>query len=206
MHAVSQGALGIQSRRDDKLVIDMLNHLNHEETLLRCIAERTFLARLEGGCSAPVGVTSRVTSNSIMLEGIVLDLDGTRRIKDKFEIQFNSYDTNCPILSLMNERFRLSGPNKTEEYIPKKRKIGKRSLSYDSNLESVKKEKNIGTQTDLAVTKFEDKKHFCYLIDMNIDENKLMKSELCGLHLAEKLKEQGADVLISEVKAQVLNS
>lgn len=69
MHAVSQGALGIECRLNDLTVIQMVNKLNHEETLLRCIAERTFLARLEGGCSAPVGVISRVTDHSIYLEG-----------------------------------------------------------------------------------------------------------------------------------------
>ena len=88
MHAVSQGALGIECRRNDRLVIEMVNALNHEETLLRIIAERTFLATLEGGCSAPVGVISSVDESSIFLEGCVLDQDGTKRLQDKFELKF----------------------------------------------------------------------------------------------------------------------
>ena len=49
MHAVSQGALGIESRRDDIEMIEMINRLNDESTLLQVVAERTFLAKLEGG-------------------------------------------------------------------------------------------------------------------------------------------------------------
>lgn len=90
MHAVSQGALGIECRRNDRLVIEMVNELNHEETLLRIIAERTFLAKLEGGCSAPVGVFSRVNENSIFLEGCVLNQTGTERLQEKFEMKFDS--------------------------------------------------------------------------------------------------------------------
>lgn len=90
MHAVSQGALGIECRRNDRTVIEMMNALNHEDTLLRIIAERTFLAKLEGGCSAPVGVLSRVNEQSIFLEGCVLSQDGTQRLHDKFEIKFDS--------------------------------------------------------------------------------------------------------------------
>ena len=90
MHAVSQGALGIECRRNDRQVIEMVNSLNDEDTLLKIIAERTFLAKLEGGCSAPVGVTSRISPTSICLEGCVLDHDGIRRIDDKFEIKFDT--------------------------------------------------------------------------------------------------------------------
>lgn len=90
MHAVSQGALGIECRRNDRQVIEMMNSLNDEDTVLKIIAERTFLAKLEGGCSAPVGVTSRVSATSIFLEGCVLDHEGVRRIDDKFEIKFDS--------------------------------------------------------------------------------------------------------------------
>jgi len=90
MYAVGQGALGIECRRNDLELIKMINEINDEETVLTCIAERTFLARLEGGCSAPIGVNSKViNSESICLEACVIDLESKNKIHEKFEIKFN---------------------------------------------------------------------------------------------------------------------
>jgi len=87
---LSQGALGIQCRRNDRQGIEMINSLNDEYTLLEIFAERTFPAKLETDCSALVGVISRISPTSICLEGCVLDHHGIRRIDDKFEIKFDS--------------------------------------------------------------------------------------------------------------------
>jgi hypothetical protein len=46
-------------------------------------------------------------------------------------------------------------------------------------------------------------RHYSFIVDLKIDENKMMKAELCGLHLAERLKEKGADLLINEIKSKV---
>lgn len=97
MHAVSQGALGVECRLDDDLVISMLNRLSDEDTLLRCVAERAFLTTLNGGCSAPIGVNSIIVDDCIHLEGVVLSLDGENKSYDKFETSFSSNDTLCPI-------------------------------------------------------------------------------------------------------------
>ena len=43
--AVGQGALGIECRHNDMDTIQMLSVLNHEATVIRCIAERAFLRR-----------------------------------------------------------------------------------------------------------------------------------------------------------------
>lgn len=197
MHAVSQGALGIECRRNDRLVIEMVNSLNHEETLLRIIAERTFLAKLEGGCSAPVGVTSRVDESLIFLEGCVLDQDGTRRLQDKFEIKFESSlnPSDCPVLSIMKKN---SNSLKTNEQDISN---GKRKLlnEDEANQEINKKKKNESNNV-------ENMPHFSFIMDLKIDNQKMEKAELCGLHLAEKLKELGADVIIRECKAQVLKT
>jgi hypothetical protein len=226
MHAVSQGALGIESRRDDMFAIKLINSLNHEDTLLRCIAERTFLAKLEGGCSAPVGVKSHVTENSIMLEGGVYDLEGTRRIQDKFEMPFSGNLLNCPVLVnavaasesssklaaevtealstnevLSSSKRRLSEDHETAEF----------NLVQNSPLKRARSSKSEEKEEDNAAVAAEEEKtaiskspkYYSFIIDVNIDENKMIKAELCGLHLAERLKEQGADLLINEVKAIV---
>lgn len=45
LYAIGQGALGIECRHNDDDTIRMLSVLNHEPTVIRCIAERAFLKR-----------------------------------------------------------------------------------------------------------------------------------------------------------------
>lgn len=200
MHAVSQGALGIECRLNDLEIITMINRLNDENTLLRCIAERTFLARLEGGCSAPVGVVSKVTENSILLEGVVLDLCGQQRVYDKFEIQFSNARLNdCPMASKLPEPAKLNLKHKLDETEDERDEFKK--VKSNDELETT-------TNNNDETAKEEEKsiKHFSFIVDLNIEQSKMIKAELCGLHLAQKLKDKGADVLIRECKEQVLRS
>ncbi len=197
MHAVSQGALGIECRLNDLEVIRMINKINHEETLLRCIAERTFLARLEGGCSAPVGVVSKITNESICLEGIVLDLCGKQRIYDKFEMKFNnSLVTDCPMIETIQDVLSDEQVENEEQAT----KSSKHKLDSDSENDLEKKIKNETSE----VTYSSSLKCFSFIVDVNIDQNKMIKAELCGLHLAQKLKDKGADIIIKECKEQIL--
>jgi hydroxymethylbilane synthase len=45
LYAIGQGALGIECRHNDMDTIRMLSVLNHEPTVIRCVAERAFLRR-----------------------------------------------------------------------------------------------------------------------------------------------------------------
>ncbi|KAF2190093.1 porphobilinogen deaminase [Zopfia rhizophila CBS 207.26] len=56
LHAVGQGALGIEIRKDDEVVKEMLSKVRCERTTRACTAERALLRTLEGGCSVPIGV------------------------------------------------------------------------------------------------------------------------------------------------------
>lgn len=199
MHAVSQGALGIESRRNDRLVIEMINELNHEETLLRIIAERTFLAKLEGGCSAPVGVISRVDDKSIYLEGCVLNHEGTERLQDKFEIKFESSleASGCPVVSILRKN-SLNVPLNEES---NKRKLGD-GEETENELKKIKNENS----TPVTEEPVENSPYFSFIMDLKVDVTKQAKAELCGMHLAEKMKERGADIIVRECKAQALNS
>ncbi len=46
MYAVSQGALAVECRTDDKETLEMLSVLHDHDTLVTCIAERAFLKTL----------------------------------------------------------------------------------------------------------------------------------------------------------------
>ncbi|KAF2008420.1 porphobilinogen deaminase [Aaosphaeria arxii CBS 175.79] len=56
LHAVGQGALAIEIRKDDEEIKKILNKIGDERTTRACSAERALLRTLEGGCSVPIGV------------------------------------------------------------------------------------------------------------------------------------------------------
>ncbi|MFM8662041.1 MAG: hydroxymethylbilane synthase [Cyanobium sp.] len=87
LHAVGQGALGIECRDGDAAVLEQIRVLEHTPTARRCLAERAFLRELEGGCQVPIGVNSRFEGEGdgteLVLTGMVSSLDGVRLIRDE---------------------------------------------------------------------------------------------------------------------------
>jgi len=80
-HAVSQGALAIEIRSDDKEALEICKQITHRETALRCLAERACLRKLEGGCSVPVGIDSSLDGNVLTITGCVTALDGSKHVE-----------------------------------------------------------------------------------------------------------------------------
>ncbi len=81
LHAVGQGALGIECRSDDAEILTILKALQHQPTADRCYAERAFLRELEGGCQVPIGVNTVLKDNTLTLTGIVASVDGQKVVK-----------------------------------------------------------------------------------------------------------------------------
>ena len=81
LHAVGQGALGIEIREGDQRILDLLKPVGDLPTLLACTSERTVMRTLEGGCSVPIGVETSWTgegeSKKLRLKATVVSLDGT---------------------------------------------------------------------------------------------------------------------------------
>lgn len=82
LHAVGQGALGIECRAGDNNILNLLNSLEHTATAQRCYAERAFLRELEGGCQVPIGVNTQIEGEQLTLIGLVASLDGKKLVKD----------------------------------------------------------------------------------------------------------------------------
>jgi len=81
--AVGQGILGVELRRNDQRLRDLLTFLNHEETESAARAERAFLARLGGGCQVPVAGYAQVKLGELHMEGMVAELDGSVVLREK---------------------------------------------------------------------------------------------------------------------------
>ena len=80
--AIGQGALGLEIRKDDQKTKDILAFLDHYETKMAAKAERSFLMELKGGCQLPVAGFATFENESICLDGLVADLNGSTIIRD----------------------------------------------------------------------------------------------------------------------------
>jgi hydroxymethylbilane synthase len=83
--AVGQGALALEIRASDRDLAERLRFLNHSETENAVLSERSFLARLEGGCRVPIAAYAEVREGSLRLRGYVGAVDGSRHLRREIE-------------------------------------------------------------------------------------------------------------------------
>lgn len=81
--APAQGAISVQNLAKNSLITKMLNKITHSETEMCTNIERTFLKKLEGGCSAPIGAHAKVVDDCIEFCGVILSVDGKSKIEVK---------------------------------------------------------------------------------------------------------------------------
>lgn len=80
LHAVGQGAIGVEVRDDDRKTLELLSRVGCERTARATLAERSLMRTLEGGCSVPIGVETEWAGDAadgLIMRAIVASLDGT---------------------------------------------------------------------------------------------------------------------------------
>lgn len=81
LHAVGQGALGIECRSDDGKVIEALKLIEDKDAALATVAERSLMRALEGGCSVPIGVETKwLAPGQLRLRATVVSVQGTEGV------------------------------------------------------------------------------------------------------------------------------
>lgn len=81
--AVGQGALAIEAREHDEETRALLAFLNHEPTRQATLAERSFLAEVEGGCQVPIGVYAQLAgAQQLSLTAVIMSPDGKEAVRD----------------------------------------------------------------------------------------------------------------------------
>jgi hydroxymethylbilane synthase len=83
--AVGQGALALEIRESDRELAEAVSFLTHGPTERAVAAERSFLARLEGGCRVPIAAYAEVEGSSLRLRGYVGTGDGSRHLRRENE-------------------------------------------------------------------------------------------------------------------------
>jgi hydroxymethylbilane synthase len=74
--AVGQGAIAVESRRDDTRINALVAAIGDADTEVALNAERRFLALLDGSCRTPIGGHCRVNGDRIDFRGLIISPDG----------------------------------------------------------------------------------------------------------------------------------
>ena len=78
--AASQGAIGIDCLNARSELLPVLAAINHAETFVCVMAERTFLEALSGNCHSPVAALAVVKDKGVWLSGQILSEDGSESV------------------------------------------------------------------------------------------------------------------------------
>ncbi len=113
MPAVGQGVLGIEVREDDRVIRDLVDPLNHPDTVVESAAERAFLRRLGGGCQVPIAGIAHKQGDRLIVKGLVGSVDGTVMIMD--EIRGDSSDAEEMGLTLAERILSRGGREVLDE-------------------------------------------------------------------------------------------
>jgi hydroxymethylbilane synthase len=104
--APGQGALAVEVRDDAPAVLrEALARLDDPDSRAAVTAERSLLATLEAGCSAPVGALATVTGGTLTLTAAVLDPNGARQVTGRLSgARVDAVETGRHLaLSLLND-------------------------------------------------------------------------------------------------------
>ena len=69
--AVGQGALGIENRKGDEVVRELIKPLIDSKTMTEVLAERAMNATLEGSCSVAIAGYAKTMGEELLLKGLV---------------------------------------------------------------------------------------------------------------------------------------
>lgn len=96
--AMGQGALGIEAV-DRANILEAIEFLNDEKSVIETTIERAFVHRLNGGCQAPIGVSARLDGDKISVRAILGTPDGKEILKDERVFNKSEYKEAGEILA-----------------------------------------------------------------------------------------------------------
>mgnify|MGYP006090202605 CR=1 FL=1 len=109
--AVGQGIIAVQCRKSDKMILDIIQKINHEETNLCAKAERTMLQTIGGDCDTAVGGLAEISNSNLKLKAQLFSDLGN----DSFDYQLIGRDIDASdigkkvgekLLSLAGKKFK----------------------------------------------------------------------------------------------------
>jgi len=81
--SAGQAVVALQCKKNNNIIIKLLQKVNHQSTHKCMLAERNVLKALEGDCETAVGAISNIKNNQITLEAELFSIDGKQRFYHK---------------------------------------------------------------------------------------------------------------------------
>ena len=81
--APAQGALAVEARSDRSELTELFAPLDDPAARAEIACERAFSARLEGGCSVPLGCLARAEEGRLVVTGLLAHPDGGQVLRDR---------------------------------------------------------------------------------------------------------------------------
>jgi len=136
------------------------------------------------------------------MKGILLNLDGSRYVKDQIENCDLSIPMTTPIpnflVSQTDDDLLL-----IDDDIPSPRKSLKRKR-VNSDADSVlPPPPPPATESSISLENPPLYRHYAHVCGVNINETILENAEICGTNLAVKLMQMGADSILEEIRQKV---
>ncbi len=97
--AVGQGALCIETRKDDKDITAIMEKLDHYHTRVCVTGERAFLKQIEGSCHIPVACFGKIVNDTVLLTAVVASEDGKELIKEQVTSAMHQVETSGKLLA-----------------------------------------------------------------------------------------------------------
>jgi len=82
--AIGQGAIGIELKKDNHILNQLINKLNHKSTSLCVNAERQISEYFNASCSTPIAANAVIdNNNNIIVSSMIGSIDGSEKIYHK---------------------------------------------------------------------------------------------------------------------------
>ncbi|MBU0463461.1 MAG: hydroxymethylbilane synthase [Proteobacteria bacterium] len=90
--AVGQGALCIETRKNDRDIAAIMKKLDHHDTRICVTGERAFLKQIEGSCHIPVACFGKIQGGKVILTAVVASENGKKLIKEQIISSINKVE------------------------------------------------------------------------------------------------------------------
>jgi hypothetical protein len=181
------------------------------------------LVLVGGGCSIPNAVRTVYNENGLLMDGILLNLDGSRFVRDRVE----NTDLTVPMTTTKHASTFFVSHSDDDLLLPEDDLQSSDESSNRMNFKRKRTESDIDSilippppppspplstaslsTPSSATTSTTDVvpllRHYAHVCGVNINETVLENAELCGTNLAVKLMQLGADSILEEIHQTVI--
>ena len=78
--AIGQGAIGIETKKNNVVINNLVEKLNDNETSICVNTEREVSRYFQANCNTPLAALAKISGNTIQLNAMIGSLDGQQKI------------------------------------------------------------------------------------------------------------------------------